>query len=74
MSEEYVSKELLASEVKRLEERMDSRTDQVLIALDGVKERLEDIKHFQAMSLAKWGIATAVLICTVQIAINIFMR
>lgn len=74
MSEEYVTKDLLASEVKRLEERTDNSIESVLIAIDGIKERLEDVKHFQVMSFARWGIATAVLICVVQIALNIWLR
>ena len=38
MSEEYATKELLASEVKRLEERTDARTEQVLTAFDMLKD------------------------------------
>ena len=47
MSEEYTTKELLASEVKRLEERMDGRTEQVLTAFDMLKDRIDDIDRRQ---------------------------
>ena len=47
MSEEYATKELLASEVKRLEERTDARTEQVLTAFDMLKDRIDDIDRRQ---------------------------
>ena len=70
MSEEYATKDLLASEVKRLEERMDSRTEQVLTAFDMLKDRIDDIDRRQNKGITLLTLAVtlgALVIGAIQI-------
>lgn len=70
MSEEYATKELLASEVKRLEERTDARTEQVLTAFDMLKDRIDDIDCRQNRGITLLTLAVtlgALIIGAIQI-------
>ena len=68
-------------EVKHLEDRIKSLDDVSAVALssihdriDDLKSRIEDMRHSQNVTIARWGIVIAVCICAVQVVINFVMR
>ena len=81
MNDEHVSRELFDETVKRLETRINGLDDTAAVAIsdlhnriDDIKDRIEDMRHSQNMTIARWGIVIAICICAVQVAISLLLR
>ncbi|MBQ3653602.1 MAG: hypothetical protein II954_04185 [Synergistaceae bacterium] len=45
-----------------------------MIAINDLKERIDDMKPSQSQSITRWAILIAVLICAVQVCLTLYLR
>lgn len=64
----------IQGEIKNIHTRIDGVIDTFSVAINDLKDRIDDIKTSQANGFARWGIAIAVFVGIMQVAVAWFMK
>lgn len=64
----------IKGEIKNLHTRIDGVIDSFSIAINDLKERIDDIKAGQSNGFAKWSIIVAAIVGTVQVIIALLLK
>ncbi|MBQ9574956.1 MAG: hypothetical protein IJR27_06740 [Synergistaceae bacterium] len=64
----------IKGDIKNINTRIDGVVDTFTVAINDMKERLDDIKVGQSLNVAQLGIVVAIVVCVVQVAVSLLMR
>ena len=64
----------IRGEIKNIHTRIDGVVDTFSVAINDVKERIDDLKQSQSNGFAKWGIITAVTVGVVQVTLTLLLK
>ena len=64
----------IRGEIKNIHTRIDGVVDTFSVAINDLKDRIDDIKTSQTNGFARWGIAIAVFVGIMQVAVAWFMK
>ena len=64
----------IQGEIKNIHTRIDGVVDTFSVAINDLKDRIDDIKTSQTNGFARWGIAIAVFVGIMQVAVAWFMK
>ncbi len=64
----------IKGEIKNIHTRIDGVRDTFSVAINDLKERIDDIKTGQANGFARWGIIVAAIVGTVQVILSLFLK
>ena len=64
----------IQGEIKNLHTRIDGVVDTFSVAINDLKERLDDIKGSQSNELTRWGIIVALVVGVVQVAVALLLK
>ena len=81
MEDEYVRKDYhdatmreIKGDIKNINTRIDGVVDTFSVAINDLKERIDDIKTSQSNGFARWGIAVALFIGIVQVTVALLLK
>ena len=64
----------IKGEIKNIHTRIDGVIDTFSVAVNDMKERLDDIKTGQSNTLTRWGIIVALVVGIVQVAVTLLLK
>ena len=64
----------IQGEIKNIHTRIDGVVDTFSVAINDLKERLDDIKGSQSNELTRWGIIVALVVGVVQVAVALLLK
>lgn len=64
----------IQGEIKNLNTRIDGVVDTFSVAINDLKDRIDDIKTGQSNGFARWGIAVALFIGIVQVTVAFLLK
>ena len=64
----------IQGEIKNIHTRIDGVVDTFSVAINDLKERLDDIKGSQSNELTRWGIIVALVVGIVQVAVALLLK
>ena len=64
----------IQGEIKNLHTRIDGVVGTFSVAINDLKDRIDDIKTSQSNGFARWGIIVALVVGTVQVAVSLLLR
>ena len=59
--------------MRRVEETFGGAVQDLRDRIDDLKDRIDDMHHSQSLTMTRWGIAIAGLICVVQVVITVLV-
>ncbi|MBQ2616147.1 MAG: hypothetical protein IJG51_07440 [Synergistaceae bacterium] len=64
----------IKGDIKNINTRIDGVVDTFSVAINDLKERIDDIKTSQSNGFARWGIAVALFIGIVQVTVALLLK
>ena len=64
----------IKGDIKNIHTRIDGVVDTFSVAINDLKDRIDDIKTSQSNGFARWGIAVALFVGIVQVALALLLK
>ena len=64
----------IKGDIKNIHTRIDGVVDTFSVAINDLKDRIDDIKTSQSNGFARWGIAVALFVGIVQVAVALLLK
>ena len=64
----------IQGEIKNIHTRIDGVVDTFSVAINDLKDRIDDIKTSQANGFARWGIIVALVVGVVQVLVSLLLK
>ena len=64
----------IQGEIKNIHTRIDGVVDTFSVAINDLKDRIDDIKTSQANGFARWGIMVALVVGVVQVLVSLLLK